>query len=514
MNAPVCRKYMRAETKTPWYNNTILTAKRYKRQLERRWRRLQTDESRQAYRVQCIALNKLLYTTRVNYYSDKITAGGHNTKTLFKIAKELTGHNENPILPSHNDPNILANEFSEYFCDKVKKIRDGITIDLSKSPPSETRYSGDKLTTLQLLTLDEVKHLIESSPTKSCELDPIPTWLVKECMLELLPLITAIINNSITSGVYPCLYRKAIVRPLLKKTVLDPNEYKNYIPVSNLFFISKLIEKAVSLQLEHYLSQNNLLDIYQSGYRMYHSTETAILKITNDILINKNEQCSTALVAIDLSAAFDLVNHSILLERLYTYYGISGTALEWFRSYLSGRTQSVVINGIHSQEKMLDHGVPQGSVLGARLYTLYIRPLSHILSPSSMQIAINRLEDCLLDVSHWMAHNGLKLNNDKTEWLIFNGNPEISKGVTLTVGAETIKQSTSIRNLGVRLEPDLTMLPHINDTCRSGYYHLRRINKIRKYLSDCGTKTLIQALVISRMDYCNSIYNGLPIKSF
>ena len=133
-------------------------------------------------------------------------------------------------------------------------------------------------------------------------------------------------------------------------------------------------------------------------------------------------------------------------------------------------------------------------------------------SPSSMQIAINRLEDCLLDVSHWMAHNGLELNNDKTEWLIFNGNPEFSKSVTLTVGAETIKQNTSIRNLGVRLEPDITMLPHINDTCRSGYYHLRRINKIKKYLSDCGARTLIQALVISRMNYCNSIYNGLPIK--
>ena len=350
-------------------------------------------------------------------------------------------------------------------------------------------------------------------------------------MLELLPLITAIINNSTTSGVNPCLYRKAIVRPLLKKTGLDPNEYKNYRPVSNLFFISKLIEKAARTLF----SQNNLLDIYQSGYRMYHPTETVLLKITNDILMNQNEQCSTALVAIDLSAAFDLVNHSIFLERLYTYYGISGTALEWFRSYLSGRTQSVVITGVHSKEKMLDHGVPQGSILGAILYTLYIRAISHILehhrvlyhthadaiqlyvkfdreSPSGMQIAINRLEDCLLDVSHWMVHNGLKLNNYKTEWLIFNGNQEFSKGVT--VGVETIKQSTSIRNLGVRLEPDLTMLPHINDTCRSGYYHLRRINKIRKYLSDCGTKTLIQALVISRMDYCNSIYNGLPIKSF
>ena len=147
-------------------------------------------------------------------------------------------------------------------------------------------------------------------------------------MLELLPLITALINNYITSGVYPCLYRKAIVRPLLKKLGLDPNEYKNYRPVSNLFFISELIEKAVSMQLEHYLSQNNLLDIYQSGYRMYHSTETALLKITNNILMNQNEQCSTALVAIDLSAAFDLVNHSIFLERLYTYYGISGVVLE------------------------------------------------------------------------------------------------------------------------------------------------------------------------------------------
>ena len=137
-----------------------------------------------------------------------------------------------------------------------------------------------------------------------------------------------------------------------------------------------------------------------------------------------------------------------------------------------------------------------------------------------MQIAINRLEYCLLDVSHWMAHNGLKLNNDKTEWLIFNGNPEISKGVTLTVGAETIKQSISIRNLGVRLEPDLTMLPHINDTCRSGYYHLQRINKIRKYISLVpvhGRSTQINKQLLN----CgvSTTWNSLPkdlriIKSF
>ena len=134
-------------------------------------------------------------------------------------------------------------------------------------------------------------------------------------MLELLPLITAIINNSITSGFYPCLYRQAIVRPLLKKTRLDPDEYKNYRPVSNLFFISKLIEKAVSLQLEHYLSQNHLLHIHQSGYLIYHSTETALLKVTNDILMNQNEQCSTALVDIDLWYGIGVV--SIIFIWLY-----------------------------------------------------------------------------------------------------------------------------------------------------------------------------------------------------
>ena len=129
-----------------------------------------------------------------------------------------------------------------------------------------------------------------------------------------------------------------------------------------------------------------------------------------------------------------------------------------------------------------------------------------------MQIAINRLEDCPLDVSHWMVHNGLKLNNDKTEWLILMATQNSQKVLLSQLEQKLLNRAPSIRNLGVRLESDLTMLPHINDTCRSGYYHLRRINKIRKSLSDCEAITLIQALVISRMDYCNSIYNGLQKK--
>ena len=142
------------------------------------------------------------------------------------------------------------------------------------------------------------------------------------------------------------------------------------------YFISKVIEKAVASQLETHLVRNELLDTLQSGYRAYHSTETAMLKISNDILTNKDNNESTGPVCIDLSAAFDLVDHSILLKRLFDYFGIRGTALAWFKSYLTGRSQRVLIDDVRSDKKQLRQGVPQGSVLGARLYTLYVRPMS------------------------------------------------------------------------------------------------------------------------------------------
>ena len=111
-----------------------------------------------------------------------------------------------------------------------------------------------------------------------------------------------------------------------------------------------------------------------------------------------------------------------------------------------------------------------------------------------------------------MAHNGLKLNNEKTEWIIFNGDSNVSKNVTLTVGGHVVQQTSTIRNLGVILDSAITLSPQVNNVCRLSYYHLRRVNKIRKYLTEYAVKTLVQALVTSRADYCNGIYFGLPAK--
>ena len=144
--------------------------------------------------------------------------------------------------------------------------------------------------------------------------------------------MTSIINDSLRSGVFPSIYKSAIVTPLLKKPSLDPN---NYQPVSNLSFISKILEKVVAPQLMSHLNRHNLFSSFQSAYRPSHSTETALLKVVNDLLLAMDEGKLSVLVLLDLSAAFDTIDHDILLHRLQHVFGIQGTVLSWFRSYLT-----------------------------------------------------------------------------------------------------------------------------------------------------------------------------------
>ena len=209
-----------------------------------------------------------------------------------------------------------------------------------------------------------VKNTILQSSQKTCSLDPLPTSLFVECLELLLPAVTAVINQSLHTGVFPSVFKEAIIKPLLKKPSLDLNSLKNYRLISNLSFLSNVTEKIVLSQLSAYLNANNLFPTSQSAYRPGHSTETALLNMMNDILHALDNDNVTVVTLLDLSAAFDTIDHNILCQRLEHLYGISGTPLNWFRSYLSNRTQTVTINNKLSQPTLLNFGVPQGSVLG------------------------------------------------------------------------------------------------------------------------------------------------------
>ena len=173
-----------------------------------------------------------------------------------------------------------------------------------------------------------------------------------------------IINLCFTSGSFPSAFKSAIVKPLLKKPTLDHEVLKFFRPVSNLPFLSKLIEKRIACRLVSHIKDNSITEKFQSAYKSKHSTETALLKVYNDIMNNIDQVRGILLVLLDLSAAFDTIDHDILFDILEHSLGISGLALKLLKSYLHGRTQCVQINGVISEFADLVCGVPQGSVLG------------------------------------------------------------------------------------------------------------------------------------------------------
>ena len=294
-----------------------------------------------------------------------------------------------------------------------------------------------------------------------------------------------------------------MVRPLLKKNNLDSNILDNYRPVSNLPFLSKVIERVVFIQLNQFLHEHNILEKYQSGFRTNHSTETALLKIVNDLRCNKDSQKLSVLVLLDISSAFDTVDHHILLNRLRSLVGLSGTALKWFYSYLTDRKFFVSMDTCSSRTYETQCGVPQGSILGPILFNLYMLPLGDVIrrhgvgfhsyaddtqlyisvSPDDLE-PVNILLNCILDITSWMAENFLQLNQDKTEVLIIG--PE-NKREGILSKLHHFKPSHSVRNLGVLLDSDLDFIPHIRNITKTGFYHLKNIARVRPFLSLAST---------------------------
>ena len=457
------------------------------------------------------------------------------SKTLFKLTNSLMGKNGETILPTHSRDKTLADQFLSFFHNKIDNIRTGLCamVDEPLVEIPDQSFNGVPLNCFSSVTLQKIRHIILKAPSKSCELDPLPSWLLKECVDELSPIVTSIVDASLNHSIVPLSLKTALIRPLLKKSELDKEVLKNYRPVSNLSFISKVLEKVVAKRLDDHMLDNNLYSSLQSAYRVRHSTETALLKVQSDILTALDSGSGAVLLMLDLSAAFDTIDHGILLSRLNSLYGISGDVLDWFKSYLSNRVQRVIIGNTVSECKDLNFGVPQGSVLGPKIYCMYTKPISDIIAghglshhcyadDTQLYIAIEhsanlhsellRMERCVADIRNWMRHNMLKLNDDKTELIVFASryNQHLYSDASMMIGNTTVVCEPQVKNLGVIFDQVMSMRQHVNYTSRTARFHLRNISRIRRYIPEESCKLVVQSLVTSRLDYSNGLLYGIP----
>ena len=366
---------------------------------------------------------------------------------------------------------------------------------------------------------------------ETCALDPLPSCVFTQCIDILTPMVTDIINASITQSHVPLSMKEAIVRPVSNKSSLDVDTLSSYRPVSNLTHVSKCLKKVIAQQLIEHTS--DMTELYQSAYMSNHSTETALIAVCDDIKRGFDNRKGTALVMIDLSAAFDTINHSILLQRLRNRYGITHSALIWCQSHLAERCQRVSIADQYSQKLKLSTGVPQGSVLGPLLFSLYVQPIGDIIrkhglsfhhyaddlqlydyfnfSSPSFASTIYRLQNCVTDLQVWFNENQMIMNDDKTEFIPFvpKRYDKLIEHSSIIVGKNIITASSTVTNLGVVLDRNLTMAYQVSKIVRICTYKLRLVNIIRDKLSVHVAERVVNAMVTGNLDYCNSLLHGI-----
>ncbi|MBV8073763.1 MAG: RNA-directed DNA polymerase, partial [Acidobacteriaceae bacterium] len=530
-HAPLKSANCSTKQSQPFITAEIRQAKSLRSRLETVYRRTKSDTDKVNFKKQSRLVSNLITNSKRKYFRNLISDSKHNSKKLWSGLNSMLNRSSRSTLPSFSSGKTMASSFLKFFSDKVTVLYSKLNPD-SASPHTLPVTNPLVFTHFSSVSEDDVKAAILSSSNSTCVLDVIPTKLLKSCLGVFLPPITTLINLCISESSVPTDFKSAIVTPLLKKTTLPKDDLANYRPVSNLNFISKILERVIYNQLMSHLNSFPSFCRFQSAYRKFHSVETALIRIQNDLLLSFERKQISALVLLDMSAAFDTVNHGILLDRLFLNFGIQSSALSFLRSYLSGRTQAVSVDSYLSDVSAITTGVPQGSVLGPLLFSLYTTPLSYLLDSSGLSYhlyaddtqlyisfkasdatsALNILSASLDNIHTWLSRNYLALNPSKTEFLLLGTYQQRSK-LTLSsfsFSGVTVSCSSSVRNLGVIFDSDLSLKEHVSQVSKSCHYHIRQLRTVRPLLDHDSAVLLSNSLVSSKLDFCNSLYADLP----
>ena len=345
--------------------------------------------------------------------------------------------------------------------------------------------------------------------------------LLNTVSVEISVILSKLVNLSFSTGIFPSKLKEAVVIPIFKNKG-SPLNTENYRPISLLSNIDKIYQKLMHKRLINFLDRYNCLYSQQFGFRSNHSTSSALINCTEKIrkaLDSGNHVCS---VFIDLQKAFDTVDHDILFSKLY-FYGVRGVALNWFKSFLTQRSQTVSVSGIKSSSKPILHGVPQGSVLGPLLFLIYVNDLHEAIpfsltnlfaddtmlfnqskSLKSLAKMINIDLKCL---NNWLNANMISLNSKKSELLLLNPSRKPSSfEFKVKINGRRLYPSDTVKYLGVIFDSSLNWGPHIDSVCKKLSRANSMLSKIRYYVSRDVLLSLYYALFHSHLSYATNVW--------
>jgi hypothetical protein len=360
---------------------------------------------------------------------------------------------------------------------------------------------------------------------KATGLDEISCNILKLARPVIVESLTYLLNLSLSTGVFPTLWKEAKVAPLHKCG--DLSNTSNYRPISILPIASKIIERAVHKHIYSYVSRNNILNVHQSGFRPSHSTETALVDMVDDWLSNINAGNLTGAVFIDLRKAFDTVNHDKLIKKICNI-GASNALLKWLLSYLSQRTQKVSFNGCISNALHVNTGVPQGSILGPLLFLIFVNDVPSTITHSKISmyaddttmyvsgndvnIISKQLTEDLSAIKVWLDENKLFLNTDKTHVMLIGTGAKLrsvnSDQFSVAIDNNILKTVESTKCLGVTIDNELYWHKHVNSVIQKVFCKIALLRRLKLFIDSSTLNVLYRSLIQPLFDYCSVVWFG------
>ena len=518
---PISRKAYKQRQK-PWITRGILKSISIKNKYYKKFMTTKKSDYYKKYKYYRDQINHLIRKSKKDYYITYFDNFKENTKKLWSGVKEIINKKSkdksNVLYLQINgklisDNKTIANSFNKYFTTIAQKLQE-------KMKSSSVHFSNfmhnnnPESIFLDPVTPEEVNDIIANlDESKANDSYEIPIKLIKLVRHTLSKPFSIIANSSFTEGVFPDKLKFAKVTPIYKSK--SKQEVGNYRPISILPIFRKILEKLMNHRLVQFLNKHNIIFEHQHGFQKNKSTTLAILELQSQLIYNIENNLTSCCIFLDLSKAFDTVNHSILLSKL-EHYGIRGVGHSWFKSYLDNRTQIVTVNGENSTEMKINCGVPQGSILGPLLFLLYINDIYNssevldfllIADDTSILFADKSLDAIeqtvnyeMKNVSEWLLANKLSLNVVKSNFLIIRPHKN-NRILNLKINDENLKQETSSKYLGVLIDDKLNWKHHINQLNTKLSKSIGILYRLRHLIPKSTLVTLYNSFIQSHVLY-------------